>query len=89
MIYLKHATLATAISPCDKVDPLVGLPSELRMAHEVVNVHLQEVCSKFDKTDLNKDTDPLNDTNNTILICLNSLLPCSSGRRGVITTVLI
>ena len=52
MKYLKHATLATAIGPCDKVDPLVGLPGELRMAHEVVNVHLQEVCSKFDKTDL-------------------------------------
>ena len=51
MIYLKHATLATAVGSCDKVDPLVGLPSELRMAHEVVNVHLQEVCSKFDNTD--------------------------------------
>ena len=46
MIYLKHATLATAVGSCDKVDPLVGLPSELRMAHEVVNVHLQGVGSK-------------------------------------------
>ena len=52
MKYLKHATLATAIGPCDKVDPLVGLPGELRMAHEVVDVNLQEVCSKFDETEI-------------------------------------
>ena len=39
---LQHAALATSIGSGDKVDSLVWLPGELRVAHEVLNVHLRE-----------------------------------------------